>query len=135
MNDESRNPLHPRPAPLPTTTQAWLDDRKIKHEPTLNDLVEQIHWQLVENPAYVKFLEAVWDEDAVEGSLAADNLEAAAMIRQKAHDDEMVVIANKKKTTIAKSLNVVLRRYGKGRKERRHTLHGEVVPHDTNNGE
>jgi hypothetical protein len=117
---------------MPSTTEKWLEDRKLKSEPTLNDLVEQLHWKLVSNEKYRSFLEAVWDEDAVEGSLSADNHKAAEMLREFARKDDSNIIGTKKLATIVKALNVVLRRYHKSRKERRHMVAGEIVPNDNN---
>jgi len=132
----SRNPLRPLPATLPATTDKWLEERSLKSEPTLNDIVEQLHWKLISNKQYRSYLEAVWDEDAVEGSLSADNLKAAEMLREVAQKDDGNIVGTKKLATIVKSMNVVLRRYHKSRKERRHTVGGEVViPNDHDNSE
>jgi hypothetical protein len=73
-------------------------------------------------------LTAVYDEQAVEGSLAADNIEAARMIREKAKTIEDHSLAHEKLATISKSLGVVLRRYHLSRKERRQIVDGQVVP-------
>jgi hypothetical protein len=73
----------------------------------------------------------VYDEQAVEGSLAADNVMAATMIREYAKKvDEDHALANEKLATISKALGVVLRRYEISRKERRNMIHGETVPGD-----
>lgn len=120
--------VRPRPPALPATTTDLLAQRKQDPHRTLNDHVEAIHVQLYENAEYQRFLDAVYDEDAVEGSLAADNLQAAQMIRNKAreagHDP---YVAEKKLATISKALGVVLRRYGMSRKERARMIHGETV--------
>jgi hypothetical protein len=123
-----------RATPLPTSTAAHLAHRKLKSKRTLNDLVEDVHLLLVEDEKYIAFLDAVFDEQAVEGSLAADNLEAAHMIREKAVKMGSD-IGKEKKATIAKSLGIVLRRYEWSRKERRNTVDGEVVRNETENGE
>ena len=47
-------------------------------------MVEEIHLMLYEDDDYQRFLYAVYDEQAIEGSLAADNIMAAGMIRDKA---------------------------------------------------
>jgi hypothetical protein len=122
-----------RPTPLPASIEDW--QRKIKSERTLNDHVEDLHvmcWS--ESPDYRKYLEAVWDSDAVEGSLSIDNVKAAEMIREKARTIAGNPIANKKLDPIVKSLGVVLRRYQASRKERRNTVDGRIVPTE-NNGE
>ena len=128
----TRNVLRPIPPTLPATTEKWLEERKLKIEPTLNDEVEKLHWKLISDTTYLSYLQAVWDEDAVEGSLSCDNHEAARMIRNCAKDERGNIVATKKLATIAKCLNVVLRRYHKSRKERRHMVAGEVVPNDNN---
>lgn len=120
------------PPALPAKIEDW--ERKIKGERSLNDLVEDIHRKLVENPQYRKLLHAVWDSQAVEGSLSADNTMAALMIREQAKDDESEV-ADEKLATISQALGVVLRRYSASRKERRRTVAGEVVPSDDSNGQ
>jgi hypothetical protein len=120
--------------PLPPALPASIDDwtRFLKQERTINDMVEDIHRTLVnESQKYRDYLRAVWDEQAVEGSLSADNYEAATMIRDKAKTIGSEV-ANEKKATIVKALNVVLRRYHASRKQRRHMVAGEEVPADTN---
>jgi hypothetical protein len=123
--------LKPRPAPLPAKINQW--ERFIKQERTLNDMVEEIHRLLVdESEDYRNYLEAVYDEDAVEGSLAADNTMAAMMIREKAQTQGSEV-AHKKLATISKALNIVMRRYHADRKRRRNTVGGEFVPPDSQN--
>lgn len=121
--------------PLPDNLSEW--QRAIKVERTLNDLVEDIHRMLVEDnelsDQYRKLLRAVYDAHAVEGSLAADNYEAARMIREKAVKIGSSEVAQEKLAIISMALNVVLRRYNMSRKQRRQMLNGEVVPGD--NGE
>jgi hypothetical protein len=65
----------------------------------------------------------------VEGSLAADNIMAAEMIRDKAKAAGSE-LASEKLATISKALGVVQRRYGFSRKERRNMVRGEIVPGD-----
>jgi len=118
-----------RPTPLPARIDEW--ERKIKNERTLNDHVEDVHIALYDDsPDYRRLLEAVWDSDAVEGSLAIDNTMAAMMIRDKAKDMPGNPVGAKKLDTIVKSLTVVLRRYHNSRKERRHTIEGTILPND-----
>jgi putative heme iron utilization protein len=100
--------------------------RFIKNERTINDMIEDIHTMLVEGDKYRGYLWAVWDEQAVEGSLSADNIMAASMIREKALSMDSP-IAKEKLATISKSLGVVLRRYHSSRNERRNMVGGEVV--------
>lgn len=125
------------PPPLPEKIEEW--QRFLKAERTLNDLVEDLHRILVDDAkqggAYRALLRAVYDEQAVEGSLSADNTFAAIMLRDKAKDIGSEV-AEEKAATISKALNIVMRRYQASRKQRRLTLEGEVVNNDENgNGE
>ena len=96
-------------------------------ERTLNDHVDDAHVVLWSDANYRRALEAVYDEDAVEGSLAADNFIAANLIREYARKSKNAYLEEKKLATIVKALNVVLRRYGIGRKERAMTVGDEIV--------
>lgn len=118
--------------PLPNTVVEMQALRKTPMVRLLNDMVDELHNKLFEDPKYKEFLSGVWDEQCVEGSTAADNLELAEMIRQRAKKDGSPV-QREKKATIAKSLNRVLLRYGLSRKERRQTVGGHQVELD--NGE
>ena len=116
--------------PLPSTAGEHLAHRKLKAKRTLNDHVEDEHLKLIENEDYRALLDAVYDEQAVEGSTEADTLMAAKMIREKAVKTNNTEVTRQKLATIAKALNVVLSRYGFGRKQRRNTVGGEVVNDD-----
>jgi hypothetical protein len=125
--------LHPRPVQLPASIDEW--ERKIKTERTLNDHIEDLHLMLWnDSEDYRRFLEAVWDSDAVEGSLAIDNVKAAELLREKARTIAGHIVGTKKLDTIVKSLGVVLRRYEFSRKERRHTVEGKIVRDGDGNG-
>jgi hypothetical protein len=128
--------LRLRPDPLPAKIDEWT--RYLKKVRTLNDYVEDIHRVLWDgNEEYREYLEAVYDEDAVEGACSVDDVFAAKMIREKAQSLEGSPVANKNISTIKKSLNVVLRRYHASRKERKNTVGGEYVPPEeqgSNNG-
>ena len=117
--------------PLPTKIDEWV--RQIKSERTINDLVEDIHRDLVnESEEYRAYLRAVYDAHAVEGSLSADNTMAAIIIRDKAKELNIADVAKEKLAVINMALGVVLRRYNASRKQRRNELHGEQVPTDSN---
>lgn len=123
--------LRPVPPQLPAVLDDW--QRFIGTKRTINDLVEDAHRALIESDhseQYRSFLFAVYDEQAVEGSLAADNIEAARMIRQWANDADSHELAREKLATIAKSLGVVMRRYHASRKERRQMVDGKTVPNN-----
>lgn len=104
---------------LPRTVSALMEQKKTSNQRTLNDHVESIHLSLYEDAEYQQLIDAVYPEQAVEGSLIADDLEAARMIREKARAIGDLTVANQKLATLVKSLGVVLRRFGIGRKERR----------------
>lgn len=117
-------------APLPATREELLS-RKTMKVASLNDRVDFIHQDLWDDPNYQRYLYACWDSQAVEGSLSADNLMAAMMIRDYARKNSDPLVADEKLAVINHSLNIVLNRYHIGRKERRVTVAGEAV---TTNG-
>jgi hypothetical protein len=118
--------------PVPRQMANWV--RKADLARTINDLVEDIHTVLVDkSPEYVGYLDAVYDEQAVEGSLATDNTLAAMLIRDEAKKRNVPRVADAKLATIVKALNIVLRRYGVSRNERRNMVVGEIV--NTGNGD
>lgn len=123
-------PLRQAP-PLPAKIEDW--ERAIAAERTLNDLVEDIHRLLVNESAdYRAFLRATYDAHAVEGSLAADNVCAAQMIRAKAKAIGSTEVEKEKLAIINMALGVVLRRYHASRKQRRNTLGGEEIAPERN---
>jgi hypothetical protein len=113
--------------PLPATVEDMLAQRRTMAGRTLNDYVEDLHLKAWADPKYQQFLEAVYDEDAVEGSLSADNISAAQLLRELARKEAIVQVASRKLATIVKALNVVLKRYRMTRKERALTLGGQVM--------
>lgn len=117
-------------SPVPRKMADWV--RKTEFHRTINDLVEEIHLVLVmsSDDTYRKFLDAVYDEQAIEGSLAADNIEAARLIRDEAKKRNVIRIADSKLATIVKALNIALRRYGESRNERRNRIGGEIIETD-----
>ena len=79
---------------------------------------------------------------AIEGSLQADDFEAARVIREWAKKKGVVFVAKQNLETIKRSLHVVWRRYQIDRKQRRITVHGQIhgqttaeVADDDNGGE
>jgi len=104
---------------LPRTVQDLLNQRKTGQQRTLNDFVEAIHLSLWEDATYQSFLKAVYVEQAVEGDLFCDDIEAARMIRARALKDGNEIVKREKLATIRKALLVVLRRYRIDRKGRR----------------
>ena len=132
MSDNTESQQLYKTGRLPPTVEELLAQRKPMVGRTLNDYVEDIHVKLWPDSNYQKLLEAVYDEDAVEGSLAADNLEAATMIRDFARRETIPQVAGRKKATIVKAMNVVLRRYHMARMERAVMLGGQPVPGNPN---
>lgn len=126
--------LRPLSPELPENLDDWT--LKVSHEPTLNDLVHDIHKALMKdestNKQYRELLRATLDSEAVEGSCSADNFMAAQMIRERAKIDGSPV-QGKKLDSITKALGVVLRRYEASRKQRRDKLDGQIV--SSNNDE
>jgi hypothetical protein len=122
--------LRPTPPPLPATAAEYLERRNVKTQRSFNDYIEDIHLQLVGNDEYDKYLYAVYPEQAVEGSLIADLLEAAELIRSKAKSLNIIQVMNEKKATIGKALRVVQRRYDEDPKSRRNKVGGTVVAGD-----
>ncbi len=115
-------------APLPATVSDLVSRKTMQPRRTLNDYVDDIHLSLWEkNRDYMRLLDAVSDEDAVEGSLSIDNAKAAEIIRDHAVKNGVNYVAEKKLATIVRSLNVVLRRYHMTRKERAYLIGGETV--------
>lgn len=132
-NDKRRNLSDsgkPVPPALPETAADYLAQRKLKEERDLNDLVEDIHLKLYDDQKYKRFRYATYDEQAVEGSIATDNSEAARMIRDYAKKNDIAEVAEQKLATIGKIIGVVERRYGQSRKERRNRVGGKIVPGD-----
>jgi hypothetical protein len=132
MNTEdsrSEQAIQPYRNRVPANLDDWT--RQIKQKQTINDLVEAVIRALMKSDAaesLADFLSPLWDEEAIEGSLAADNLEAANMVREFARKHgEFADLASKKKATIGKSIRVVMRRYKLGAQERRQIVGGEVV--------
>lgn len=121
-------------AKLPTTVTDWYEARKGSINRTDNDRVEEIHLKLIEDEKYRRYLDAYDDGEAVEGSMATDNVFAAQMIRNKAIEAGDSRIASLKAHTIVRCLGVVLRRFRLSRKERANMIGGVVVPTE-NNGE
>jgi hypothetical protein len=116
------------PPPLPTRTEDLLAQRKLKAKRTINDHVEDVIVNLWEDKTFMKLLDGVYDSMTVEGSMDVDDVMAANMIRQEAKKNNKDELANQKLDAIVRAMRVVLRRYGQGRKERRDTMGGEVVP-------
>ena len=107
------------PTTLPPTLQDLVNLRQKVRPPNLNDKVERIYLELYPDPKFQRYLDAVCASDAEEGSLYADDLLAAQMIRTWATEDHKdLYVAGKNLATIARALNIVQTRYGISRKAR-----------------
>ena len=95
--EEEKMNLAPKPLPprLPETATEFLAHRKMKATRSLKDQVEDVHIALYDDKSYKALLEAVYNEQAVEGSLAADDFKAAELIREKAKQMNYVELAFK----------------------------------------
>ena len=120
--------------PLPATVEGLIAQRRSPASKTLNDHVEELHLKLWADADYRKALEAVYDEEAVEGSIAADNFVASQMIRARAKDDGNTFVESRKLHTITRALKVVMRRYHISRNERALMIGGRVVKNDDDDG-
>jgi hypothetical protein len=107
------------PVALPGSVVELAKYRKSKAKQSIVDECERVCLALWEVAEFQSYLKAFRDEDAVEGSIAADDFSAARMIREKAIEMEMPLLsrANLHETTIA--LRRVCNRYSMGRKTRR----------------
>jgi hypothetical protein len=123
----TQNEIKPRPNPLPSTVQDLQAMRKVFHQPTLNDRVDTIFVHLWENEQFRRLLDGVYDSDTVEGSRSADDIFAAVMIRDAAKQRGDLYVAGKNAATLSRSMRVVAKRYGIGRKERAHEVAGQIV--------
>jgi hypothetical protein len=113
---------------LPASVEDLMAARKAISAYNLNDHVEAIHLRLWSRADYRALLEAVYDDDATEGSLSYDNYKAAEMIREFARVGSFdPTLEHRRLASIVKALNVVLNRYHMSRKERARTVGGEIV--------
>jgi hypothetical protein len=130
MSDLSVRPALP---PLPATTEDLIARRRHKEVRSLIDDAEEVHQVLWEDQEYRKYFNAAYNDQAVEGSLDADDFMAVSMIRAKAREMgiQSVATAQIHKLTIA--LHRVAGRYeGLTRKERRAVVNGgrTTAPHE-----
>jgi hypothetical protein len=124
----------PKAPALPASYEDMIAGRQMALKLSLNDHVDDLHLALWkdEPEKYLRLIEAVWDEESLEGSCAADDMVLAIMIRDKAKAMGNKFVEDKKLAAIAKSHRVVLKRYGLSRRQRRDSVKGETV---SGNGE
>lgn len=119
MTDTTAAALRPAPPPLPATRADLLAGYKLKRRRNINDLVEEIIVKLWDNDEnFMKYVEAIYDSDAVEGSLVEDDVMAALIIRDVARKEKQTEVADKNLHTIKQAMKVGLRRFGVSRPER-----------------
>jgi hypothetical protein len=105
--------------PLPATRTDLLAQYKLKRRRSINDLVEEIVVKLWDkNENFMKYVDAIYNEQAVEGSLDEDDTMAALIIRDVAEKDKHVEVAKQNLRTIKLAMRVCLRRFGVSRPER-----------------
>jgi len=118
-----------RPTPLPATVADLMAHRNKVAPPNLNDNVERLYLELYPNIDFQRLLDAVYSEDAKEGSLYADDLLAAKMLREHAEGSgNDLYVAGKKLATIVRALHTVLARYDLTRKARAQKVGSVSVP-------
>lgn len=105
--------------PLPASRQELLAGYKLKRRRTINDRVEEVIVKLWDvNEQFMKLVTAIYDSEAVEGSLEDDDMMAAIVIRDYAKKEGHVEVADQKVHTIKLAMRVGLRRFGVSRPER-----------------
>lgn len=116
--------------PLPTTPAGWVLKSGLKR--TINDEIQAVHEAILNTPKlaekYLDALRPVSDEESKEGRLAFEDVAAALMIKDYAAVNGHPRVAALQGGAILSSLNVVLRRYGMSRQQRRYTVDGTIVP-------
>jgi hypothetical protein len=116
---EEATQLRPAAPPLPATRADLLAGYKLKRKRSINDLVEEVIVRLWDaDEDFMKYVEAIYDEEAVEGSLEDDDTMAAQIIRNVAKKENLTEIASKNLHTIKLAMRVGLRRFGVARPER-----------------
>lgn len=107
------------PPPLPATRTELLAQYKLKRRRNINDLVEEIIVRLWDSDEeFMKYVNAIYNEQAVEGSLEEDDSMAALIIRDVAKKNKHDEVAAQNLKTIKLAMRVGLRRFGVSRPER-----------------
>ena len=106
------------PPPLPETRSDLLAQYKLKRKRNINDLVEDIVIKIWEDEDFQKYIEAIYDSEAVTGSKDDDTVMAALMIKQYAEKNGHVEVAAKNLHTVKLAMCVVLRCFNQGRSDR-----------------
>jgi hypothetical protein len=98
--------------------------RRHKDVRSLIDDTDKVNQALWEDPQYRQYFNAGYNDQAVEGSLAADDHRAASMVKTKAQEMGIESVATAKDHHLVIALHRVLGRYGLTRKERRAAMNG-----------
>ena len=125
LNNRDRTRAPKGDAMTTTAIPMWVQEMQ---RDNINDEIESIHLRLLEDKKYCAYLHAVYDAQAIEGSLAADNVMAAMMIRDAARTTGNAKLADEKLGIIVNALNVVLRHHGDSRKQRCNMIGGQIMP-------
>jgi len=105
--------------PLPETRTDLLAQYKLRRRRSINDLVEEVIVKLWDNDEkFMKYVEAIYDSQAIEGSMDDDDVMAALIIRDTAKRDKHVEVADQNVHTIKLAMRVALRRFDLGRGQR-----------------
>jgi len=116
------HPVASRPelVPLPATVEDLMRQRIAQRKRSIIDIVEEIHLQLWDKEEdYIRLLNSVWNEQAVEGSVRIDRVCAAEMVRDYAQKRGDNPAGKANLATIVKALGVILKRYRISPKQRR----------------
>jgi hypothetical protein len=111
---------HQRPEPLPATVEEFKARRLVPFTKPFLPAIEAYVIKLYPDPLFRRLSEAAFPEDALEGSLPADNFARAMMLREAAReaDDDQVGSADLAK--ISRTIGAVMMlKYGFSRRKRR----------------
>jgi len=107
------------PPTLPQTREDLLAQYKLKRRRSINDLVEEVIVKLWDNnEEFMKYVNAIYDSEAVEGSMDDDDVMAALIIRDTAKQDKHIEVADRNIHTIKLAMRVALKRFDVGRGQR-----------------
>ena len=105
--------------PIPRSGREMLKHRKSSTTTSVNDAVEAVYLALLDDDDFHKAIDAVYNTQAAEGSLLADDFSACIIIRDYAKANNHTMVGLQNLATLRHCLGVVLRRFGMSRKERR----------------
>ena len=100
---------------LPETRTDLLTHYKLKRKRTINDLVEDIVVKIWEEEEFQRLVSAIYDSDAVHGSMGDDDVMAALMIKQFADREKHTEVASRNLHTVKLAMRVALRRFSQDR--------------------